>query len=144
MAELLGQHRYQLDAKGRIALPGRFRDAFADGLYLTLGQDGPLYGFPRDGFLQMAAEVRSKPIDSAQGRAYSRMFFMNAEEVDLDTQGRLVIPARLRQAIGLEREAVVIGVFDRMEVWATPNWEAYQQLYGPSYSSGQMGMEGRQ
>ncbi len=144
VAELLGQHRYQLDAKGRIALPGKFRDAFADGLYLTLGQDGPLYGFPRQEFLRRAQEVQSRPIDSAQGRAYARMFFHTAEEVELDKQGRLVIPARLRQAIGLEREAVVIGVYDRMEVWSTPNWDAYQQLYGPSYSSGQMGMEGRQ
>src|SRR5215207_6188233 len=86
VAELLGTHSYQLDPKGRISLPARFREAFADGAVLTLGQDGCLYCFPRAEWETRAVEVRGRPISDAESRAYARMFFGKAEAVDLDGQ----------------------------------------------------------
>src|SRR5438067_7864331 len=75
VAELLGQHRYQLDSKGRIALPARFRDAFSSGVFLTLGQDGCLFAYPRDEWQRRSDEVRSRPLSGQEARAYARMFF---------------------------------------------------------------------
>jgi len=136
VAELLGQHRYQLDTKGRIALPAKFRDPFADGVYLTLGQDGCLFAFPKEEWEQRSVEVRSRPLNGQHARAYARMFFGNAERVDLDGQGRLVIPQKLRTAVGIGREVLVIGVSDRLEIWSREAWDRYEQSHGGAYASG--------
>lgn len=142
MAELLGQHRYQLDAKGRIALPAKFREAFADGVYLTLGQDGCLFAFPKEEWDRRAEEVRSRPLSNQRARAYARLFFANAERVELDGQGRLVIPQKLRALGGVDREVVVIGVSDRLEIWSSRAWERYEQAFGGAYASGTLEPEG--
>jgi transcriptional regulator MraZ len=143
VAELLGQHRYQLDAKGRIALPARFREVFESGVYLTLGQDGCLYVFPQDEWQRRSDEVRARPLTGQSARDYARMFFGNAERMDLDGQGRLTIPQRLRGRVGLEREAVVIGVYDHLQVWASPAWDAYERDRVGAYSSGALELDGR-
>jgi MraZ protein len=130
VAELLGTHSYQLDPKGRISLPARFRDAFADGAVLTLGQDGCLFCFPRAEWEARAVEVHGRPISEAESRAYARMFFGKAEAVDLDGQGRLLIPQRLRA------EVVVLGVFDRMEIWDRETHERYESGHGGAYRAG--------
>ena len=136
MAELLGTHSYQLDPKGRVSLPSRFREAFADGAVLTLGQDGCLFCFPRAEWEMRAAEVRNLPLSDAGGRAYARMFFGKAEAVELDSQGRLLIPQRLRSEVGIAKEAVVLGVFDRMEVWDRGTHERYESGHGGAYQAG--------
>jgi MraZ protein len=136
VAELLGTHRYQLDPKGRVSLPARFRDVFADGAVLTLGQDGCLFCFPRAEWEARSGEVRSLPLSDAEGRAYARMFFGKAEAVELDAQGRLLIPQRLRAEIGIRKEVVVLGVFDRMEIWDGDAHERYQGTHGGAYQAG--------
>jgi len=136
VAELLGTHSYQLDPKGRISLPARFREAFAEGAVLTLGQDGCLFCFPRAEWELRATEVRNLPLSDAQGRAYARLFFGKAESVDLDSQGRLVIPARLRAEAQITKEAVVLGVFDRMEIWDRQAHERYEAGHGAAYQAG--------
>lgn len=136
MAELLGTHSYQLDPKGRISLPARFRDAFADGAVLTLGQDGCLFCFPRAEWETRAVEVHGRPLSDAESRAYARMFFGKAEAVDLDGQGRLLIPQRLRAEVGIRKELVVLGVFDRMEIWDRETHERYESGHGGAYRAG--------
>ena len=136
MAELLGTHSYQLDPKGRISLPARFREAFADGAVLTLGQDGCLFCFPRAEWEARAAEVRGLPLSDAEGRAYSRMFFGKAEAVELDSQGRLLVPQRLRIEVGIVKDAVVLGVYDRMEIWDRQTHERYEAGHGGAYQAG--------
>jgi MraZ protein len=143
VAELLGQHRYQLDTKGRIALPLGYRDAFADGVYLTLGQDGCLFAYPADEWRRRSNEVRARPLSGQEARAYARMFFGSAESTELDGQGRLVIPQRLRTQVGLTREVVVVGVSERLEIWAGEAWERYEQAYAGAYSGGTLEPEGR-
>jgi MraZ protein len=138
VAELLGQHRYQLDTKGRIALPAKFRESFADGVFLTLGQDGCLFAFPKDEWDGRAREVRSRPLNGQHARAYARMFFGNAERVDLDSQGRLVIPQKLRTGVGIGRDVIVIGVSDRLEIWSGEVWDRYEQSQAGAYTSGSL------
>ena len=142
MAELLGTHRYQLDPKGRISLPARFRDAFADGAVLTLGQDGCLFCFPRAEWTARAAEVRTLPLSNAQSRAYARMFFGKAESVELDAQGRLLVPQRLRVEAGISKDAVVLGVFDRMEIWDRETHDRFESANAGAYQAGTLAPEG--
>jgi MraZ protein len=103
---------------------------------LTLGQDGCLFCFPRAEWEERAAEVRAAPLSDTEGRAYGRMFFGNAESVELDSQGRLVVPNRLRQQVGIAKEVVVVGVMDRMEIWDRGAHERYTEAFGGSYQAG--------
>ena len=136
MADLLGEHAYQLDPKGRISLPAKLRGAFEEGVYLTLGQDGCLLAFPREEWQVRKDEVRSLVISDPRNRAYARVFFGSAERVDLDGQGRLVLPRKLREHAGLGKEITVVGVADRLEIWDRDAWESYLESHEPAYSSG--------
>jgi len=136
VAELLGTHSYQLDPKGRVSLPARFREAFADGAWLTIGQDGCLFAFPRAEWMRRSEEVAASPLSDTSGRAYARMFFGSSDEVRLDAQGRLTIPGRLRESIGISKDVVVLGVRDRMEIWDRDTYERYEATFAGAYQAG--------
>lgn len=139
MAGLVGTHRYQLDPKGRMSLPKGFREAFAAGAFLTLGFDGCVWAFPAGEWIRRSEEVKSRPLSDAAGRALGRMFFGNAEVLDLDSQGRLLVPQRLRAEAGIGREAVVVGVDDHIEIWDGDTWERYEAIHGVEYRAGTLG-----
>jgi len=139
VAGLLGTHRYQLDPKGRISLPKGFRGVFSDGAYLTLGHDGCVFAFPASEWERRAEEVRARPLSEPEARAYARMFFGSAEAVELDSQGRMLLPQRLRTRAGIKREAVVVGVQDRMEIWDGGTWEHYESVHEGAYQAGTLG-----
>ena len=136
MPELLGEHHYQMDPKGRISLPGKFRDAFSSGVYLTLGQDGCLFAFPRDEWDKRRREVDGLSLTDPKARAYVRMFMANAERIDLDGQGRMVVPQKLRQRAGLGRDVAVNGAGDRLELWDRDAWDRYLAAYESQYVTG--------
>lgn len=139
MTGLLGTHRYQLDPKGRVSLPARFREVLADGCFLTLGQDRCLYVFPRVEWERQIRDVASSPLSDANSRAYARLFFGSSDEAKLDGQGRVTIPQRLREAVGITKEVVVLGVGDRMEVWDRAGYERYEADHAGSYQAGTLG-----
>ena len=136
VAELLGAHSYQLDPKGRLSLPARFREALADGVWLTIGQDGCLFAFPRVEWERRAEEVSASPLSDAEGRAYARLFFGSSDELKLDGQGRLTLPGRLREAVGIDKDVVVLGVRDRMEIWDRASYERYEATFAGAYQAG--------
>lgn len=136
MAELLGTHSYSLDPKGRVSLPARFREAFDEGLWLTVGQDRCLYCFPRAEWERRAGEVGASPLSDADGRAFARLFFASADEVRLDGQGRVTIPQRLREAVGIRKDVVVLGVRDRIEIWDRAEFERYRDAHAAAYENG--------
>ena len=136
MAELLGTHSYQLDPKGRVSLPAKFRAAFVDGCWITVGQDHCLYVFPRAEWERRSDEVASSPLSDSDGRAYSRMFFASSDESRLDGQGRVTVPQRLREAVGIDKEVVVLGVRDRMEIWDRATYEDYAEGFRDAYQTG--------
>lgn len=137
MPDLTGNGAYQLDSKGRVVLPSKYREAFSEGvLYLTLGQDGCLYAFPQQEWDRQKAEIERAPLAGAQARAYARMFFGNAEAITLDAQGRLLIPQRLRTLLGPDREVVVVGVSTRLEIWTRERWDVYERELAGAYTSG--------
>jgi MraZ protein len=136
VAELLGTHSYQLDPKGRVSLPAKFRAAFVDGAWITVGQDNCLYCFPRAEWERRSEEIASFPLSDNDGRALARMFFGSSDEVRLDGQGRVTIPQRLREAVGIDKEVVVLGVRDRMEIWDRDTYDAYTAGFADAYRSG--------
>ncbi len=121
----LGTHTPRLDDKGRLILPAKFRDELAGGLVITKGQERCLYVFPMAEFEQIASQLRAAPMTNKAARAYGRVFFASAHDELPDKQGRVVIPAHLRQYAGLDRELVVIGASNRVEIWDTAAWETY-------------------
>ena len=143
MAELLGTHSYQLDPKGRLSLPARFREAFADGAWLTIGQDGCLFAFPRVEWERRSDEVAASPLSDAAGRAYARLFFGASDESRIDGQGRMTIPGRLRDAVGIAKDVVVLGVRDRMEIWDREAYERYETAYAGAYQAGTLAPGGQ-
>jgi MraZ protein len=136
VAELLGTHSYTLDPKGRVSLPARFRAAFVDGAWITVGQDNCLFVFPRAEWVRRSDEVAAFPLSDTDGRAYARLFFGSSEEARLDSQGRVTIPQRLRDTVGIGKDVIVVGVRDRMEIWDRATYEQYQRSFAEPYASG--------
>ena len=121
----MGTYTPKLDDKGRLFLPAKFRDRLAEGLVVTQGQENCLVVWPADVFMAEAQRAQSTPMTSRGARDYARVLFAGAEEATPDKQGRIGVPAHLREYAGLERDVVVIGVMDRIEIWDPARWREY-------------------
>jgi MraZ protein len=118
----LGRHSHNLDEKGRLAIPARFRELLADGLVLTRGIDQCLAGYPRPAWERLAERVNALSMADRDARQFRRMVFAEAADVTLDGQGRIVVPAELRRYAGIEREAIIVGVHSSIEIWSPARW----------------------
>jgi MraZ protein len=120
-----GTYTPKLDEKGRLFLPAKYREAMGDGLVITRGQDRSIDMRTKADFASFTEKFKNASQTDARLRAYGRMLFALASEQVPDKQGRVTITPELRQYAGLERDAVVIGVYDRIEVWEPRAWTAY-------------------
>ena len=120
---LLGEYEHTIDDKNRLTLPAKFRADFAEGVVVTRGLDGCLYAYRRPDWARLVDEQLATldPL-SQEGRRMQRYFFSAAASADLDKQGRVPVPAALAQAAGLDREVVVAGVYDHLEIWDRDAW----------------------
>jgi transcriptional regulator MraZ len=120
---LLGEFEHTVDDKNRLTLPARFRDAMSDGVVVTRGMDGCLYAYPRGDWLERF-QSRVAELDplSSEGRKLQRHFFSGAAEAELDKQGRIMIPGALLRYAGLERDVVIAGIHDHLEIWDRETW----------------------
>jgi len=130
----LGTHNPKLDDKGRLTLPAKFREALAGGLMVTKGQDHCLYVFPRAEFEQMARKVAEAPFTNESVRAYQRYLFAGTDEQQPDSQGRISIASELRRYAGLEKDCVVIGAINRLEIWHADRWQNYLDEHEEGYA----------
>jgi MraZ protein len=119
---LLGEHEHSLDDKNRLTLPAKLRAAFEDGVVVTPGLDGCLFAYPRDEWVRMADRIKSLDPLAEGSRVMQRHFFAGAAQVELDKQGRLVLPPRLIERAKLGREVTVAGVYDHLEIWDRARW----------------------
>ncbi len=121
----LGQYTYTLDDKGRITIPARFREVWDGVVIITRGLDRCLSIYPKTVWDEIAQKVNNLPITDPRGRALRRIFFADAISGELDRQGRILLPERLREYAGLEisAEAVIVGLDRFMELWAVARWE---------------------
>ncbi|KGN29880.1 cell division protein MraZ [Knoellia sinensis KCTC 19936] len=130
----LGTHTPRLDDKGRLFLPAKFRERLSTGLVVTRGQERCLYVFPMDEFVKVTQQMQEAPTTNRAVRDYIRVFLSGASDEIPDKQGRVTIPAHLRQYAGLSRECTVIGTGSRVEVWDTEAWNDYLASTEQAYS----------
>lgn len=121
----LGTYAPRLDDKGRLFLPAKFKDELAEGLVMTKGQERCLYVFPVAEFSRLTEAMRQAPVTSKAARDYMRVFLSGASDELPDRQGRVTVPAALRNYAGLTRDCVVIGAGSRVEIWDSTAWERY-------------------
>lgn len=129
----LGTHFPKLDEKGRFFLPAKFREELAEGLVISRGQERCLTIWTLSAFQEFARSVTG-PSTLKHVRDFQRMLASNASDEVPDKQGRVTIPASLREYAGLDKEIAVIGSFDRVEVWNPEAWERYQAEQEPAFA----------
>lgn len=122
----IGEYQHNLDQKGRMAIPAKFRKQFQNGIVVTRGIDACLFVFTKDEWDALAAKLASLPLTQANSRAFSRLLFAGAHDSELDTQGRILLPDHLRHYAGITKKAIVAGVFNRLEVWDETRWKEYK------------------
>ncbi len=130
----LGTHTPRLDDKGRLFLPAKFRERLSTGLVVTRGQERCLYVFPMDEFVKVTEQMQEAPTTNRAVRDYIRVFLSGASDEIPDKQGRVSVPAHLRQYAGLTRECTVIGTGSRVEIWDTDAWNDYLASTEQAYS----------
>ena len=127
-----GEYRHTVDDKGRIAVPAKFRVQLGAGAVVSRWLDACLAIHTQAGWDELAAKVAALPITNENSRRFQRFVFAGAAEVELDRQGRILLPSFLREQIDLANEAVVVGSRDHAEIWAPATWETYgRQLDDP-------------
>ena len=123
---LLGEYKHNLDTKGRVAIPAKFRDKFISGAIVTRGLDRCLFVFGKAEWETLAQKIISLPLAQSDSRAFARLMLSGATDVELDSQGRILLPDSLRSYAGLKKEIVVTGMYTRVELWDADTWNAYK------------------
>jgi MraZ protein len=118
----LGEYEHNMDDKGRLAVPARFREALGDGLIVTRGFERCLMGFPRERWEQLSQQVSALSLGQGDARNLRRLLFSGAADVQLDRQGRILIPQNLREYAGLNDQVIVAGLNTHFEIWSADRW----------------------
>ena len=124
-----GEFNHSIDAKGRVILPAKFREQLGEEFVMTVGLDGCLFIYPNDEWEIFAEQLRSLP-GNKDGRQLQRFFYSNATTCEIDKQGRVLIPAKLRSAAALEKDIVFLGIENKIEVWSRERWDANNTFDG--------------
>lgn len=123
----IGEYSHNLDAKGRLAIPAKFRATLKSGAVVTKGLDNCLFLYPKKSWFELAEKLSKLPISQARARAFSRLMLAGAMDVEFDNQGRITLPEYLRNFGGLKKKAVIAGLYDRLEIWDETIWNKYKQ-----------------
>ena len=121
-----GEYRHTVDDKGRLAVPARFRAQLAGGAVVSRWIDGCLAIHDQAGWEALSTRVAALPLTDAAARLFQRQIFAGAFDAELDRQGRVLIPAYLRDEVGLDGDAIVAGIRDHAEIWAPARWADYR------------------
>ncbi|WP_045893432.1 division/cell wall cluster transcriptional repressor MraZ [Clostridium botulinum] len=121
----IGEYNHGLDTKNRIIIPAKFREELGKNFVLTKGLDGCLYVYPKSQWEVLQKKLETLPLTNRNARAFVRFFFSGAHELELDKQGRTLIPQNLLEYGQIQKEIVSIGVSNRIEIWSKEKWEEY-------------------
>jgi len=124
---LIGEYQHSIDSKGRLSVPVKFRTELGSSAIVTKGLDKCLFLYPKGEWEVMAQKLASLPVSSSNARAFARMMLSGAMEVEIDKQGRALLPGYLREYAGVKGETVMAGVFNRVEIWDKPAWTEYSK-----------------
>lgn len=123
---LLGEYKHNLDTKGRMAVPAKFRTNLSAGAVITRGLDRSLFIFGVKEWEILAQKLVALPMAQANSRAFYRLMLSGASDVELDSQGRILVPESLREYAGLKKQVIVTGLYNRIEIWDAENWKQYK------------------
>lgn len=119
----MGEYNHSIDPKGRIIIPSKFREALGDEFVVTLGLDGCLFVYPNEEWMNFVNQLKNLP-GTKEARQLQRYFMAGAATVEVDKQGRILIPNKLREQAGLEKDIVFVGVLSKIEIWSKDKWES--------------------
>ena len=119
---LIGEYEHTIDAKGRLSMPSKLRRDMGEAFIVTKGLDGCLFAFSQEEWKNFETKLKSLPLSDKNARNFVRFFLAGATECEIDKQGRFLIPSNLRTAANLGKEAVIIGVGTRLEIWNKDAW----------------------
>jgi MraZ protein len=122
----IGEYNHTIDEKGRMAIPAKMRKNLGSGAVVTRGIDKCLWVFPKNEWETLASKLASLPLTDTNSRAFSRLMLAGAMEVEFDSLGRALIPAYLRTYAGLSKNAIVAGLYNRLEIWNEKTWQEYK------------------
>lgn len=126
-----GEYEHTIDPKGRLIIPAKFRQALEENdvkrLFLTRGLDGCLFLFSEAEWRLAENRFKQIPFTKGEGRKFNRLFFSGAAEVIVDGLGRLLVPKALKDFAEIKQDVVIVGVSNRMEVWAKEKWQAFYE-----------------
>lgn len=139
----MGEYNHTIDAKGRLIIPSKFREALGSEFVLTKGLDGCLFVFPMKEWEAFEEKLRSLPLIDRNARKFSRFFLAGASTCELDKQGRILVPGTLREFAQMDKEVVLTGMLDRIEVWSKEQWlenNAYDDMDDIAQSMQELGL----
>ena len=128
-----GEYVHNIDDKGRLIIPSKFRESLSGEFVLTKGLDGCLFVFSMEEWENFEDKLKALPISDKNARAFTRFFFAGAADCELDRQGRVSVPASLRKYAKINKEVTVIGVSNRLEIWDSVLWKEYNQSEDLNY-----------
>jgi len=131
----IGEYHHVIDDKGRLIMPARFREELGERFIVTRGLDNCLFVYPLSGWQEMEQKLKALPFTRADVRAFVRFFFSGATECELDRQGRILVPANLREYARLEKDVVIAGVSSRVEIWSRELWDEYLAATAAEYEA---------
>ena len=118
----MGDYNHTVDTKGRLIIPSKFRELLGDEFIVTKGLDGCLFVFPQDEWQAFEEKLRTLPLTQKGARQFTRFFVAGATPCELDKQGRILLPATLREFAGLDKDVVLAGMLNRIEIWSKAKW----------------------
>lgn len=125
MFMLMGEYQNNLDLKGRLVIPSKFREELKDKIVLTRGLDGSLFIYSYDNFKKLTDKLNTLSFTDKESRNFVRFITSGAITLEFDKQGRIIIPNYLKEYAKLEKEVIIVGVLNRIEIWSTQNWNNF-------------------
>ncbi|HKM04128.1 MAG TPA: division/cell wall cluster transcriptional repressor MraZ [Lachnospiraceae bacterium] len=119
----MGEYNHTIDLKGRLIIPSKFRDILGDTFVITKGLDGCLFVYDNHEWKVFEEKLKLLPLTNKDARQFVRFFLAGAAEVEVDKQGRILVPSTLREFAEMEKEVVLVGVASRIEIWSKERWE---------------------
>jgi MraZ protein len=126
----IGEYQHSIDPKKRLALPSKFRGELGSRVVVTRGLDHSLFVYPIRVWEELATKLGTLPVGEAGTRSFIRLMLSGASDVELDSQGRVLIPEYLKNEAGLRKDVTVVGLYNRLEIWDTKEWQKYKQQAG--------------
>lgn len=123
----IGEYQHNIDEKGRMSLPVKFRAKLASGCVVTRGIDKCLWVYPVDEWEKLAEKVSSLPITQKDSRNFSRLILSGAVDLSIDKLGRVNLPGYLKEYAGVNKKVTIIGMYNRIEIWPEESWSKFKK-----------------